>query len=117
MMTQAFGEIDKFAVGERVQRVDRPVGRLVVADVNYDLDLVGRIVVDLLDFDLAFVVRADDRILDRLGGRAERNFGDRQRPFVDLVDPGAHFDRSVPAVVGPGSRGHRGRTGIENPAA
>ena len=88
-----------FAVGERVQRVDRPVGRLVVADVNYDLDLVGRIVVDLLDFDLAFVVRADDRILDRLGGRAERNFGDRQRPFVDLVDPGAHFDRSAAQSV------------------
>ena len=72
------------AVGEGVERVDGLVRRLVGRDLNDDFDLVGRIVVDLSDLDLALVVGLNDRILDRLGGRGIGNLGDGKRPFVDL---------------------------------
>ena len=90
-----------FAIRKSVQRVDSLVRRLVVAHMDDNLDPVRRIVVDLFDLDLALVIGLDDRLLDRFGRRAERNFGDRKRPLVDFVDPRTHFDRTAaqPVVV------------------
>ena len=88
-----------FAVGEGVQRVDRPVRRLVVADVDDDLDLIRSVVVDFLDLDFTLVVGFDDRFLDRLGRRAVGYLGDRERPLVDLVDPRADLDRPAAQSV------------------
>ena len=98
------------AVGEGVERVDGLVRRLVGRDLNDDFDLVGRIVVDLSDLDLALVVGLDDRILDRLGGRGIGYFGDGERAFVDLRNLGAHLHRPAPqAVVIAAHVGHAAR--------
>lgn len=75
------------------------VARLVGRDLNDDLDPVGRIVIDLLDLDLALVVGLDDRILDRLGGRGIGNFGDGQRTFVDLRNLGADLHSTAAKTV------------------
>ena len=78
------GRDRNLAVGEGVEGVDGFVARLVGRNLDDDFDLVGRIVVDLPDFDLALVVGLDDRLLDRLGGGGIGNFGDGQRALVDL---------------------------------
>ena len=101
------------AVGEGVERVDGLVRRLVGRDLNDDFDLVGRIVVDLSDLDLALVVGLDDRILDRLGGRGIGNLGDGKRPFVDLRNLRPHLHRAAAkAVVIAAHVGHAARREI-----
>ena len=98
------------AVGEGVEGVDGFVARLVGRNLDDDLDLVGRIVIDLPDFDLALVVGLDDRILDRLGGRGIGDFGDGERAFVDLRNLGTHLHGSAPqAVVIAAHVGHAAR--------
>ena len=87
------------AVGEGVKRVDGLVGRLVGRDLNDDLHLVGRIVVDLADLDLALFVGLDDRLLDRLGGRRIGDLGDGQRALVDLRNAGADLHGAAAQTV------------------
>ena len=101
------------AVGEGVERVDRLVRRLVGRHLHDDLDLFGRVVVDLADLDLALFVGLDDRLLDRLGGRGVGDLGDGQRPLVDLRDAGAHLHGAAPqAVVVAAHVGHAARREI-----
>ncbi len=87
------------AVGEGVERVDRLVRRLVGRHLHDDLHVLGRVVVHAADLDLALLVGLDDRLLDRLGGRRIGNFGNGQRPFVDLRYLGAHLHHPAPQAV------------------
>ncbi len=93
------GRNGDFAVGECVERVDGLVARLVAGHVYDDLDLLGRVVVHAADLDLALLVGADDRLLDRLGGRRVGYFGDGERAFVNLRDARAHLHRPAPQSV------------------
>ena len=49
--------------------------------MDQHFDLVGRVVVHVLDLDLAFVVGGDDRIDERSGGGAVRELGNRENVF------------------------------------
>jgi hypothetical protein len=48
-------------------------------EMNEDLDLVGGIVVDVLDLDLALGVGGEDLLDERLGGDAEGKLGDGEQ--------------------------------------
>ena len=87
------------ARGEGVEGVDGLVARLVVRNVDHDLDLVGRQIVHLLDTYLAPLVGLHDRILYRLRGRGKGYLRNGERPFVDLRDTRPHLDRATAQAV------------------
>ena len=83
------------AVSESVEGVDGLVRRHVVGKVDDNLDLVRGHVLDLLDFDLAFILCLDDRILYDLRGLSVRNLGDGDGVLVDLLYLGADLDAAA----------------------
>ena len=74
------------AAREDVELLDDFFRLRALREMDEDLDLVGGVVVDVLDLDLALGVGGEDRLDERLGGDAEGQLGDREEIF------GAHLD-------------------------
>ena len=74
------------AVCTCVQSVYGLVWRDVIGQVDHDVGLVCRKVVNLLDLDLALFLSLDNGIDDDMGGLAERNFGNCQCILVNFLD-------------------------------
>ena len=86
----AVGRQTHLAVRERVQRVQHFVGRDVVGQVHNHFDLVGGVVLDLFDLDLALVVGLKDAVNQRPRRHAVRHLSNHQRLAVHLVDARTH---------------------------
>ena len=89
------------AVGEDVELLDDLLGLAALRQVDQDLDLVGRVVVDVLDLDLALGVGGQDRLDQRLGRRAEGQLGDREEGLAAHLDlrPDLHLAAALAVVV------------------
>ena len=81
-----------FAISEGVERVDALVHRYTGGQMNEDLDLLCRIVFDLLDLDLPLVIGLEHRIDQTSSGRAERDLCNAQHAVTSVLDPGAYPD-------------------------
>lgn len=93
------GRYGQFAIGEGVERLLDGLGVGSGGQIDKDLDDVGGIILDALDFDLALFVGRDDRI-DQAGSRlAKRKFGDGELEFAALFDAGANFDATTALAV------------------
>ena len=87
-------------VGEGIQRIDSLIRRLVLSNLNYNLNLLGRIIIDLLNLYLTLVVSLDNRLLDRLRRCGEWNLRNGKRALVNLRDARTNTDRaSAKAIV------------------
>ena len=60
------------AAGEDVELLDDLLRLAALREMDEDLDLVGGVVVDVLDLDLALGVGGEDRLDERFGGRRRR---------------------------------------------
>jgi hypothetical protein len=69
------GRKRNFAIGKGIQRIDGFIARIPGHQVNEDFDVLGRVVVDFLDFDFAFVVGLDDGFDQARGVSSKWNFG------------------------------------------
>src|SRR5690606_15841437 len=89
------------AVGKNVELLDNLVRIAAGRQVDENLDLVGRVVVDVLDLELPLGVGRDDRLDQRDGGRAVGQLGDGEQVFAALLDLGAdlHFAAAFAVVV------------------
>ena len=81
-----------FAVGECVQSVYCLVRGNVVRKVDYDFNLFGCHVLNLLDLDLPLVLGFQDRIDEDMGSLSEWYFRDCNSVLVDFLDACAHLD-------------------------
>ncbi len=78
-------------VCEDVELLDHLVRRCPLREVNEDFHLVGGVVVDVLDLDLALRVRGEDRVDEGARRHAEGQLGDREEVFRAFLDFRAHF--------------------------
>ena len=81
-----------FAIGKRVQRIYGDVGANVVGQMDHNLYIARRVVVNLLYLDFTLIVGLNDRFDDRRGGLPKWDFGDHQRLLVELVYLGANLN-------------------------
>ena len=89
------------AAGEDVKLLDDLFRLRALREVDEDLDLVGGVVVDVLDLDLALGVGGEDGLDERLGGDAVGQLGDGEEVFGALLDLGAdlHLAAALAVVV------------------
>ena len=86
----AVGRQTHFAICERIKRIQHLVRRDVVGQVHHHFDLIGGVVLNLLDFDLSLVVGFENAVNQRSRGHAVRNLPNHQRLAVHLVDARTH---------------------------
>ena len=100
-MTHAAGLSCTWQLGEDVELLDDLLRLGALRQMDEDLDLVGGVVVDVLDLDLALGVGGEDGLDERLGGDAEGQLGDREQVFGALLDLGAdlHLAAALAVVV------------------
>ena len=87
-------------VGEGVQGVDGLVGRGAGLEVQHDFDGLGRVVVDLADFQFASFNGGGDGVLDQIDGVfAKRYLRDNQRLIIDNGNLGTVDDLAAQQSV------------------
>ncbi len=99
----------QLTIGEGIERIDGVVRRYARSEVDGDLDVLGRVVLDVAHLDLALVVGLDDALDQAGGGGAVGDLGDDQRLVVLLADAGprTHAAAALALVV----VAHVGQTG------
>ena len=88
-----------FAVGEGVERIDGLVGRNARLQIDHNLDFGGGVVVNLLDFYLAFLVGFQYGIDKRRRAFAVRHVLNHQRFVIDFLDAGSHTYRAAALTI------------------
>ena len=90
-----------FAVGEGIQRVNGDVGRGAGLQLDFNLNVLGRVVGHFPDFDLARIVGLHNRIAKLGGVHAKRHILDEQRFLVLFLNAAAHLHLAAaqPVVV------------------
>ena len=87
------------ALGVGIELPDRFIGMDAARQLDLDLHLLRRIVVDGGDLDLAGLDRLLDVLHQSLGRNPGRDFADHQRLVVDHVDVGPHPHAAAAIVV------------------
>ena len=89
------------AARENIELLDDFAGLRALRKMDENLDLVGGVVVDVLDLDLALGVGGEDGLDERLGGHAVGQLGDGEEVFGALLDLRAdlHLAAALAVVV------------------
>ena len=87
----------RLAAGEHVKLLDDFLRLAALRQMDEDFHRVRRVVVDVLDLDLALRVRREDRLDQRLRRRPERQLRDRQQILAPHLDLRAHLH--LPAAL------------------
>ena len=93
------GRETDLTISKGIKRVDRLVGRDTGCQMHEDLHVLGRIVVHLLDLDLALLVRFQYGIDHGRGRFPIRDLGDDQSLVVDLAYFRPDLHRTAPLTV------------------
>ena len=95
----AQGRNRHFTGRESVEGVHRLVRRNTGHQMQHNLHVLGRVVLDLLDLDLALVVGFDDGVNDTGRSRSKRNLRDDERLLVVYGNLGAATDATAAFTV------------------
>ena len=93
------GRHAQFAIGEGVQGVDGLLGEHATRQLDFDLDLLGGVVVDRGDLEFVRLGRLLDGLDERLGGDGGRQLGDDNGARVRLGQAHPAADAAVAVVV------------------
>ena len=75
------------------------IGVAALREMDEDFNLIGGVVVDVLDFDFALRVRGENRINQRFGIRSKRQFCNRQNVLAARFDFRANLNFSAALAV------------------
>ena len=93
------GRDTNLAIGKGIECINGLVGRLITRHLDYQLNILGCVIVNVANLNLTSLVCFDNRLLDTLGGCSEGYLADYQSTLVALGNLGTHLHSTTTQTI------------------